>query len=259
MEIDLMVLNVGNTRLAIGIFAGGKLEYVTRVPHERKSDWAGVIGEAWGKIKDTEKPAVAGTSVNPPLIESLEHVVGEVTGTAVQWVGRQIDLPMTVLTEKPKETGVDRIVNMAAAFEQMGKGCVVVDAGTAITVDCCNDAGEFLGGAIAPGVKMSLDALHEKTAKLPRVDFTRPAAVFGKSTASAISAGIYYAARGFVREAVENYASELGYWPDVIATGGDAKELFEGWEVIHAVSPDLTLYGTALAFTNHLIKHAEGE
>src|SRR5437016_4764069 len=80
----------------------------------------------------------------------------------LKWVGRQIDLPIKVLTEKPEETGVDRIVNIAAAHEQMEKACVVVDAGTAITVDCCNDAGEFLGGAIAPGARTMLAALHEK-------------------------------------------------------------------------------------------------
>ena len=119
----------------------------------------------------------------------------------------------------------------------------LVDAGTAVTVDCCNDKGEFLGGAIAPGVDMMLTALHERTAKLPQVDLATPQGVFGRSTKEAIRQGVYFGVRGMVRELVENYATELGSWPELIATGGDAQKLFEGWELVHAISPDLTLYG----------------
>ena len=156
-----------------------------------------------------------------------------------------------MLTHEAEKTGVDRVINIAAAYEQMGKACVVVDAGTAITVDCCNDNGDFLGGAIAPGVSMMLDALHEKTALLPRVEFEVPTDVFGKTTREAILEGVYYGVRGMVKELVEQYALKLGQWPEIIATGGDAAKLFEGWELIHAVSPDLTIYGIALAYTEH--------
>jgi type III pantothenate kinase len=188
-------------------------------------------------------------------MEPIEHVVEQATGTRVEWVGREIELPVKVLTEEPEQTGVDRVLNVAAAYEQMGKACVVVDAGTAITVDVCNDAGDFLGGAIAPGVQVMLDALNEKTAKLPRVSLEPPKGAFGRSTADAIRAGVYHGVRGMVKELTENYATELGFWPDIIATGGDAPKLFEGWELVHAVAPDLTLYGIALAYTNHHIKH----
>jgi type III pantothenate kinase len=193
--------------------------------------------------------------VNPPLIESLEHAVEQATGQRVQWVGREIDLPIQVLTDTPAETGVDRVLNVAAAYEQMGKACVVVDAGTAITVDCCNDDGAFLGGAIAPGLSMQLDALHSGTAKLPQVPFEVPPFAFGKNTADAIRVGVYNGLRGLVRDATERYATDLGFWPDIIATGGDAPRLFEGWELIHAIAPDLTLYGIALAYVNHHVKH----
>jgi type III pantothenate kinase len=131
----------------------------------------------------------------------------------------------------------------------------VVDAGTAITVDCCNDAGEFLGGAIAPGVAMQLDALHERTARLPRVAFAAPSGSFGNSTEQAILHGVFHGVRGMVKELAESYATSLGYWPDIIATGGDAQVLFADWELVHAVAPDLTLYGMALAYANHHIKH----
>lgn len=255
MDINLMVLNVGNSRLSIGVFVAGNLEYVTRLAHEQRADWAGKIADAWTRIEGKENAAIAGVSVNPSMAEPIEHVAEQATGKKVEWVGRDLDLPVKVLTDEPKQTGADRVVNIAAAYEQMGKACVVVDAGTAITVDCCDDEGNFLGGAIAPGVRLQADALHEHTAKLPRIDFHVPAGVFGKTTAAAIEQGIYHGIRGLVKELVENYATELGYWPDIIATGGDAEILFKDWELIHAIAPDLTLYGTALAFANHHIKH----
>ena len=156
-------------RLAIGVFKDGAL--LIRLREFRttaRSEWPRAIAEAWAKIAELDEPEVAGISVNPPLVESLEHVVVEQTGHSLKWVGSEIDLPIKVRTQQPKETGIDRIVNIAAAYEQMGKACVVVDAGTAITVDCCNDAGEFLGGSISPGVEMMLESLHARAAKLPR-------------------------------------------------------------------------------------------
>jgi type III pantothenate kinase len=255
MDINLMVLNVGNTRTAVGVFVSGELEHVARVANDDKSRWPEVIREAWSRISEADSPAVAGASVNPAVMESLEHVVQQVAGAKVEWVGREIDLPIRVLTDPPSETGVDRVVNVAAAYEQLGKACVVIDAGTAITVSACNDKGEFLGGAIAPGASMQLRALHEYTAKLPEVTLDIPKGVFGRSTAEAIRHGVYHGVRGMVKELLENFATELGFWPEAIATGGDAVRLFEGWELIHAISSDLTLYGIGLSYANHHLKH----
>ena len=255
MDINLLVLNVGNSRLSIGVFVAGELQYSTRVAHAQRGEWAARIAEAWEKIKGHDAPAVAGASVNPPLVEPLEHAVKQATQQDVQWVGRDIDLPIKVLTDEPDKTGVDRVLNVAAAYEQMGKACVVVDAGTAVTVDICNDDGSFLGGAIAPGAQTQLDALHERTAKLPRVELATPKQTFGKTTGEAIQLGVYHGIRGMVKELVESYATEQGTWPDIIATGGDAAVLFADWELVHAIAPDLTLYGIALAYANHHIKH----
>jgi type III pantothenate kinase len=257
MDINLLVINVGNTRLAIGTFVAGELKFVKRVTHAQSADWAGAIAQAWELIADQENASIAGASVNPNVMESLEHAIVQVTGKPVEWMGREIDLPISVLTDRPRETGVDRLLNIAAAYEQMGKACVVVDAGSAMTIDCCDDAGAFLGGAILPGVEMQLDVLHERTAKLPRVKFEQPKGAIGQSTEQAILHGVYHGIRGTVKELTEQYAMQLGTWPDIICTGGDAVALFEGWELIHAISPDLTLYGIALAFTNHHLKNAE--
>lgn len=250
-----MVLSAGNSRLAIGVYAAGELRYVTRISHDQRADWPGKLAEAWGKIAGKQSAAVAGACVNPAILEPLEHAVDQATGQKVEWVGSNLDLPIKVLTDHPRETGVDRVLNVAAAYEQMEHACVVVDAGTAITVDCCNDQGEFVGGAIAPGVAMMLDALHDRIPRLPRVPFDIPAGSLGRSTEQAILHGVFHGARGMVKELVESYATELGAWPEIIATGGDAEKLFGGWELIHAVAPDLTLYGIALAYTEHYIRH----
>jgi type III pantothenate kinase len=257
MDINLLVLNAGNSRLAIGVFEAGELTHVARISHDQRSEWPAKIAEAWGKISGGHEPAIAGASVHPGILESLEHTVKQATGQRIEWVGRDIDIPIKVLTTNPKDTGVDRIMNIAAAYEQMGKACAVVDAGTAVTLDFCNDAGEFLGGAIAPGVGLMLASLKEKTAKLPLVEFTAPTGAIGRDTTDAIRHGVFHAIRGMVKEVLENYATELGTWPDLIATGGDAAVLFDGWELAHAVAPELTLYGIALAYTNHYSKGSD--
>jgi type III pantothenate kinase len=255
MDINLLALNLGNSRLAIGTFVTGELREVVHVPHGQRGDWEARLAEAWSKLAAYEGAAVVAASVNPPLEEPLAQAVEKVTGRRILWIGKDIELPISVLTEEPDKTGVDRVLNVATAYEQMGKACVVVDAGTAITIDCCNDNGDFLGGAIAPGVPLMLDALHEKTALLPRVEFEVPTGIFGRTTREAILEGVYYGIRGMVKELVEQYAVKLGQWPEIIATGGDAARLFQGWELIHAVSPDLTMYGIALAYAEHHLHH----
>ncbi|MFI5338192.1 MAG: type III pantothenate kinase [Opitutales bacterium] len=255
MDINLLVLNAGNSRLAIGIFAAGELKHVSRVSNCDRGHWAAEIAKAWDTIKDCENTAIAAASVNPPLVAAVNEAVLAATEQEVEWVGRDIDLPIKVLTDQPAETGVDRVLNIAAAYEQLEHACVVVDAGTAITIDLCNNQGDFLGGAIAPGASTMLRALHREAAQLPQVELDAPAAPYGKNTRQAILHGVYHGIRGMVKEIVENYATDLGTWPEVIATGGDAEKLFGGWELIHAVSPDLTLYGIALAYAEHYIRH----
>ena len=255
MDINLLVINVGNTRVGFGVFVAGELKATRRINLADHANLEKTISELWQSLAKTHEPAIAGACVNAPQMEIIEHLINHATGQPIAWVGKQIDLPIAVLTEKPELTGVDRVLNIAVAFEQMEKACIVVDAGTAITVDCCNDKGQFIGGAIAPGLSMQLDALHEKTPQLPRVEFKVPTDAYGTNTQQAILHGVYHGIRGMIKELAENYATALGFWPDIIATGGDAPALFTGWELIHAISPDLTLYGIALAYTNHHIKH----
>src|SRR4051812_12827215 len=147
MEINLVVLNVGNSRLAIGSFVGGELGEVTRVPVDSPEETlAEQIGQAWLNVQGRENAAVVAASVNPQMNDAIARAVQEAADRRVVWVGKDLELPLPVLTEAPEQTGVDRVLNVAAAYEQLGKACVVVDAGTAITVNVCDDQGRFLGG-----------------------------------------------------------------------------------------------------------------
>jgi len=255
MDINLLALSVGNSRLALGVFIAGELQHAARVSLTDEDRWPADLAAELQRIPGADGCIVVGASVNLPLDDRVEEIVKTVTGHAVQWVGADLDIPIEVLTRKPAETGIDRVLAVAAAYEQIGKACIVVDAGTALTVNCCNDNGDFVGGAIAPGLSMMLDALAKKTAGVGRATFSIPAGAVGNSTSAAVSHGVYFALRGLVKEMAENYATELGRWPEIIATGGDARQLFEGWELIHAISPDLVLYGIALAYADHHIRH----
>lgn len=254
MDINLLAVNVGNSRVTVGTFIAGEMTSAVRVNIGDAAGLSAAITEAWAKVEGSGAE-VAGASVNPLAQEAIEHAVTQVTGKPVQWVCRELDLPIQIKTDKPAETGVDRVLVVAAAYQQMEKACVVVDAGTALTINLCNDAGHFMGGAIAPGARMMLHALHDQTAKLPEVPLARPTGLVGTTTEQAILLGVVSGIRGMVKEIVEGYAEQMGTWPDMICTGGDAQLLFSDWEFVHAISPDLILYGIALAYTEHHIKH----
>jgi type III pantothenate kinase len=253
MDINLLVVAIGNSRLHLATFVGGELETVRHASHAQSADFASIISELWKTLP--EGSDVAGCSVVPGKLESIEHAIKQSTGKPVQWVGADLDIPIPVTTKEPKQTGVDRALVAAAAYEQLQKACVVVDAGTALTINLVNDQGALVGGAIMPGVAMMIDSLHARTAKLPQITFTAPDDAYGTDTESAIRHGITASLRGAVQSLAERWAEQMGTWPEVIATGGDAHALFDGWEVVHAVSPDLLMYGVALAYTNHHIKH----
>jgi type III pantothenate kinase len=258
VEINLLTIGIGNSRLACGVFIAGELRQVERVPLDQPQQLSDALRRCWAATESADSQAIAAASVNPKFKADITKLVREITGQSIQWVGDQLDIPIEVKTDQPNRTGIDRILNVAAAHEQLEHACIVVDAGTAVTVDCCDDAGAFLGGAILPGVATMIDALAQNTAGVGKIVFTPNFDAPGTSTDSSVSLGICLAIRGLVKDFAESYATRIGQWPEIIATGGDAKALFEGWELIHAVSPDLNLYGIALAYTEHHLRRDEG-
>jgi type III pantothenate kinase len=144
--------------------------------------------------------------------------------------------------------GEDRLLSAAAAYDVLKQACVVVDAGTAVTIDFVDGAGTFHGGAILPGAQVMLDSLHERTAQLPEIVFTKPKEPIGHNTEQAMLTAVFYGVRGAVRELVEQYAQVLGSFPIVVATGGDAEMLFGDYELVERIVPDLGLMGIALTY-----------
>ena len=254
MDINLLLLDVGHARVKLGVVEAGELVTSQRVALDQPENLAGAIEELWRRL-DGKGAEVAGAASNKPAGESVAAIVQKATGQRPQWVGADLDVPIQVATREPGRTGVDRVLNVAAAYEQLKKACVVIDAGSAVTVDFCDDSGKFLGGCIAPGAAAQSAALNTIAPHLPLIKVTATDAAYGDGTESAINCGIVNGLRGLVRHAVEQHAMTLDTWPEVIATGGDAAELFGGWELVHAVSPDLTLYGIGHAYASHHVKH----
>lgn len=240
---------MGNTRTRIGLFRGKELVESRAQP---SSDAALVVAAALElPVRASGAPVVV-ASVNPPAGEAiLDRLGGPVTarGGQVYRFGTDLEIPMPHALRDARTVGQDRLLNALGAFSRAQQACVVVDAGTAITVDFVDGTGVFQGGAIAPGLGLMLEAMHRGTAALPAVGFESVAddSPFGKDTAEAMRLGVQSAARGLVRHLVERYSEFYGAFPQVVATGGDAAALFDSDDLVEHVVPDLTLMGIQAA------------
>lgn len=243
----LLAIDIGNTRIGLGIWDGDGLHDARRIDVDRLDEHRAALEEIWGAMNGGRRAVVIG-SVNARSAVRVQEMVEDVSGTAALRVRDDLPLPMPLDVENDREIGVDRVCCAAAAFERVHGACAVASFGTAITVDCVSERGHFLGGAILPGFQMCCNALHEGTAQLPRVSPSLPTAVFGKNTHDAIVNGVVYGAVGALREIVERYATELREWPKLVITGGNAPLVAELVDYVDAVVPDLCLMGIALAY-----------
>jgi type III pantothenate kinase len=200
---------------------------------------------------------VAACSVNPEGLAALEAAADEAIGQSVLVVGRDLPLPIETNLPQPGGIGTDRLCAAVAAYDQLGVACIIADFGSAITIDCVNDQGVFQGGAILPGLQMGARALASQTAQLPEVKLVDPDWVYGQDTPQAIIGGLVRGARGSLRELVEVYATEMGSWPLVILTGGDAKLICKDVnesDIAQAIVDDLVLRGVAMAYYKFMLK-----
>jgi len=259
MDIDripsVLALDIGNTSVKIAGVEGEDITDTRTIAADNLGAIDDAIVAIWDELEAPKK--VVAASVNPPTHAMLEEAVQRTIGQNVLVIGRDIPRPMDTDLEHPELIGVDRLCCAAAAFDRIGTACVVADFGTAITIDCVNDEGVFVGGAILPGLGMGAESLHGNTELLPLVELVEPDWVFGKDTRQAIVGGLVYGARGALRHFVEAYATELGHWPTVIITGGDAKLVCpdpNDSELVQAIVPDLVLRGVAIAYYRTLIK-----
>lgn len=244
----LLALQVGNSRVQVGRFEDGQLVESLRFETEDPAAIVRAAAERWDRMRSESQAVVAVASVNERVAGPLVAQLGRELGTEVYRIGEDLPVPIGESLDPETIVGVDRLLNAAAAWDRLKQACVIVDAGTAVTVDFVDGEGTFHGGAIGPGARLQLRALHEHTDALPLVDFRRPSDdPFGRNTAEAMLRGVFEGVRGMVWRLVERYAQGYGAFPLVVATGGDAETLFRDDELINRIVPDLTLHGMAVA------------
>jgi type III pantothenate kinase len=249
----LLAIDVGNTNTVLGAFEGVTLRHHWRIEtsQTRTSDEYGILLRqlfAAAGLDPSRVRAVAISSVVPPLAFTLEGMALRYFGLKPLFVGPGVKTGMPILYENPREVGADRVVNAVAAYERWRCGLVVVDFGTATTFDAISQKGEYLGGAICPGIGISMEALFRSASKLPRVEFSKPPSVIGKNTVASIQSGIVFGYVGLVDGICARMADELGFPPKVVATGGLAPLIAGVSKAISEVDEHLTLDGLRILF-----------
>jgi len=235
----LLTIDVGNSNIVFGLFKDDILKKKARFGTSPKALRAELL-----KIKDLFIEGVMVSSVVPELDSLLKRTIIDIFRINPYFVSNHtFKKIMPLRMPKPAEVGADRLVDAYAAKQLYGKPSVVVDFGTATTFCAVNGRGEYLGGAICPGVAVSRDSLHEKTAKLPLVDLKFPGRAIGGDTVSAMKSGLLFGYIGIVEGMVERFRKEMGGRPRVIATGGLAGIIAKGTDIIDIVDPGLTLKG----------------
>jgi type III pantothenate kinase len=253
----LLVVDVGNTQTHFGAFRGKELVEHWRFATVREST-ADEIGAALRNllelrgIRMEDLTASIVSSTVPQLAPEWQAMAARYLGHEMPIVGPGLKTGMPIRLDNPRELGADRLVNAVAAHARLGGPCVCVDFGTAITYDCVSADGEYLGGIISPGVEISVDALTERGAKLPRIDLAAPRMLIGKSTVDAIRSGIIYGFAGQVDAILGRVREELGPETQAIATGGLAEHIVPFTTSIDQVDDLLTLTGLRLLHERNL-------
>ncbi len=248
----LLVIDIGNTNIVMGIFKDGNLiqDWRVRTEHNTTADEFNILITSLLADGNIDRGNIGQTiisSVVPPMITILDSFCTRYLGHRPQWVDARSAGIMPILYSNPLEVGADRIVNAVAAYEKYKNSLIVIDFGTATTFDAISSKGEYLGGAISPGIHIAAEALFRKASKLPRVEiFEPPEAVIGKDTAGSIKSGMIFGYAGLVDGMVDRMAGEMEGTPRVVATGGLAPLMQNVTRTIEAVEPLLTLEGLRL-------------
>jgi type III pantothenate kinase len=245
----LLCIDVGNTNIVMGVTKQDHIlaHWRIRTEKDATSDEMGIIvGNLFrsSEIKMEDIADIIISSVVPSLLNVLEEFCHRYFDIRPMIVGPGLKTGMPIQYDNPKEVGADRIVNSVAAYEKYHTALIIVDFGTATTFDCVSKDGAYIGGAIAPGVIISCEALFEKASKLPRVEiFAKPKNVVAKDTISGMNVGIVYGFAGMVDGIVNRIKKEMGHELTVIATGGIASLIYKESESIDHIEEDLTLEG----------------
>jgi type III pantothenate kinase len=247
----LLAIDSGNTNIVFAVFDGDKRlgEWRAATDAKRTADeyavWLSQLMKLDGIAPEKIDQAILATVV-PEALHSLKTLCRRYFDSEPLVVGEKgVDVGISIKVEAPDEVGADRLVNAASAHERYKGPLIVIDFGTATTFDVVDRDGAYYGGVIAPGINLSLDALHQAAAKLPRIAVERPEKVIGKRTIPAMRSGIYWGYVGLIEGLVARIKSEFGAEMTVIATGGLAPLFADATKAIHHLDPDLTLRGLA--------------
>ncbi len=250
----LLAIDVGNTNTVLGMFRGDELAWSWRIKTDARTTADEMALTFRGLLADADAvTGIALCSTVPAVLREMRVMLDRYYGdvhTVIVEPGTKTGVP--VLTDNPKEVGADRIVNTIAAHHLYGGPCIVVDFGTSTNLDVVSAKGEFLGGALAPGIEISLDALAARAAQLRKVELVAPRSVIGKNTVEALQSGALYGFAGQVEGLVARIVEKLGDVTAVVATGGLAPIVVPESQTITHHDPELTLVGLRLVYEKNL-------
>ncbi|ANE45974.1 transcriptional regulator [Paenibacillus swuensis] len=254
----ILVIDVGNTNIVLGVYQDKELLHHWRLSTNRSTTVDEYGMAIYGlfqhaKIRFSDVEGIMISSVVPPLMHTLENLCEKYIGKTPLIVGPGIKTGLNIRYENPREVGADRIVNAVAAIELYGPlPLIVVDFGTATTFDYIDEQGNYLGGAIAPGIGISTEALYQRAAKLPRIELTKPKSVVGRNSIASMQAGIIYGYAGQVDGIVDRIREEFSQEARVIATGGLAELISGESRTIELTNPLLTLQGLQMIYERNI-------